>query len=101
MTVGTTDRLQDAQVCRKALDFVSLVSNATRLRILCVLSHGDVCVSDIAARVGGKESNVSQQLKILALAGSATKERRDRSVYYHLVDRRIRRLLKFLRAEFG
>lgn len=101
MAVDAADRLRDVRVCRKALDFVSLVSNTTRLRILCALSHGEFRVSEIAAQVGGKESNVSQQLKILALGGAVAKERRAKAVSYRIVDARIRRLLVFLRREFG
>ena len=101
MKLEARERLQDEKMCRQAIDFISLISNETRLRILCVLNHGSFCVSEIADRVGGKHSNVSQQLKILAVAGVVKKERRERSVYYRLEDSRVGRLLGFLRGEFG
>ena len=88
-------------VCDDAVELISLLSNETRLRILCVLSHGDFCVSDIATQVGGKNSNISQQLKILTLAGCLKKQRREKSVYYSLTDERIQRVLEFLKGEFG
>ena len=92
---------QDSTLCERAPQVLSLVSNETRLRILCLLSHGDFCVSEIADRVGGKYPNVSQQLKMLTLAGCLSKRRREKSVFFHLEDDRVRRLIRFLRREFG
>jgi len=91
----------DSGLCERAPQVLSLVSNETRLRILCLLSHGDYCVSEIADLVGGKYSNISQQLKMLTLAGCLTKERREKLVFFHLGDETVRRLIRFLRSEFG
>ena len=96
-----TKTVQQQIVCDKAVELISLLSNETRLRILCVLSQGDFCVSEIADLVGGKNSNISQQLKILTLAGCLTKRREEKSVFYSLVDDRIKRVLQFLKKEFG
>ena len=93
--------MQEQVVCDQAVKLISLISNETRLRILCVLSQSDFCVSEIAQRVGGKNSNISQQLQILTLAGCLHKRRVEKSVIYSLTDERIRRVLGFLRTEFG
>ena len=97
----TTDPIQEQIVCNQAVELISLISNETRLRILCVLSQGDFCVSEIAEKVGGKNSNISQQLKILTLAGCLNKRRMEKSMIYSLTDERIRRVLEFLKTEFG
>ena len=86
--------------CQRVIRMVSLLGNEVRFKILCALNEGDFCVGDLAELVEGKHANVSQQLKMLTLAGWLKKERRDRSVYYRLVDMRVRRLLDFLRSEF-
>ena len=79
----------------------SLFSNRFRFKILCVLKDGDLCVNEIAARVGGKSSNVSQQLKMLTLAGYLSRRREEKSVYYSLADQKIKKLMDFLYDLFG
>ena len=87
--------------CEKVLSVFSLFSNRYRFKILCLLTEGDFCVSEIAETVGGKHSNISQQLKMLTLAGYLTKRRENKSIYYHLEDVSIKKLLRFLHAEYG
>src|SRR4029450_1215355 len=41
------------------------LGDPTRVRILDALSHGDLCVCDLAALVGMTESAVSHQLRLL------------------------------------
>ena len=88
--------LKNQQYCDRVLKMFSLFSNSTRFRILCVLKEGDFCVNDIVDFVGGKNSNITQQLKMLTLAGYLTKERRERSVFYHLEDESIKATIDFL-----
>ena len=78
------------------LKMFSLFSNETRFKILCVLKEGDFCVKDIVELIGGKHSNISQQLKMLTLAGYLTKERRERSIIYHLFDEKVKSTVNFL-----
>lgn len=91
----------DPEACRRVLETLSLVSGEIRLKVLCLLSEGDHCVTDLARIAGGKRSNVSQQLKLLTLAGYLERVRQDRRVVYHLRDERVRSLLRFLHQHFG
>jgi DNA-binding transcriptional ArsR family regulator len=86
--------------CERMHKMFSLFSNETRFKILCVLKEGDFCVNDIVGLVGGKHSNISQQLKMLTLAGYLTKERNERSIIYHLEDEKIRSTVNFLCSHF-
>ena len=79
----------------------TLFSNEKRFKILCLLDEGDFCVNEIARMVDGKTSNVSQQLRMLTLAGYLEKRREDKSVIYHLKDQKIKKVLRFLYREFG
>ncbi len=88
--------LRNQEYCDEILKMFSLFSNKTRFRILCVLKEGDFCVNDIVEFVSGKHSNISQQLKMLTYAGYLTKERRERSVIYHLEDEKVRSFIDFL-----
>ena len=92
--------LEDNERCECFLTMFSLLSNEYRLKILCLLRTGDYCVNDIAEFVGGKFSNISQQLKMLTLAGYLTKEKIQKQVYYHLSDIKIKKTLDFLHKEF-
>ena len=95
------DFFHDNEVCAELLQMFSLFSNRTRFRILCVLSGGDQCVHELVRAVEGKYSNVSQQLKMLTLAGYVEKTRREREVFYHLRDERIRELIRYVRGLYG
>lgn len=83
------------------MSMLSLVSNQIRFRILCLLTVGSFCVNDIVEFVGGKSSNVSQQLKILLLAGYIANERVGKQIYYRLDDERVRALIEFLHGLAG
>lgn len=78
------------------MNMLSLVSNQARFRILCLLTIGEFCVNDIVRLVVGKSSNISQQLKILMLAGYVSNERVGKQIYYKLEDEKIRSLIGFL-----
>ena len=88
--------LRNQEHCEEILKMFSLFSSKTRFRILCVLKEGDFCVNDIVGFVGGKNSNISQQLKMLTYAGYLTKERKERAVIYRLKDDKIRAIIDFL-----
>ena len=79
---------------------VSLLGNQVRFKILCALKEGDFCVGDLAELVEGKHANVSQQLKMLTLAGYLTKRREDQNIIYHLQNETVRRAIGFLQDEF-
>ena len=88
-------------VCRNVIEILSLMSNKTRFRILCVLAEGDFCVTEIVDMIQtGKLSNISQQLRILTLAGVLDKTRREQHVIYHLRDHRVAGLIEILEKQF-
>ena len=89
-------RFQDEEACHQMMSMLSLISNQARFRILCLLTIGTFCVNDIVRLVGGKSSNISQQLRILMLAGYISNERVGKQIYYKLEDERIRSLVEFL-----
>jgi len=89
-------------VCGRVTGTLSLMSNKTRFRILCTLAEGDFCVTEIVEAVqAGKLSNISQQLRILTLAGVLEKTREKQRVIYHLRDRRLAKLIETLEKQFA
>ena len=87
---------RDKAKCAAVLRMFSLFSNEVRLKILCLLNDGELCVHEIVDALEAKYSNISQQLKILSLAGYVDKNRVENQVYYHLKDNKIKDILEFL-----
>jgi DNA-binding transcriptional ArsR family regulator len=83
-----TTPLSDATVTALAETF-KVLGDTTRVRILDALSHAELCVHDLAARVGISESAVSHQLRLLRGMRLVRPRRDGRLVYYALDDQHI------------
>jgi DNA-binding transcriptional ArsR family regulator len=57
-----------------------------RLRVLDALREGERSVGDLAERLGGSQTNVSQHLATRAKAGLLVRQARGTSVYYDITD---------------
>ncbi len=88
-------------VCAKVIQLFQLFSHKGRFRIACLLVRGEFCVNEITEVVSeGKTSNISQQLKMLALAGIIERRRQNQHILYRLKDPRVRRMIQFLQQQF-
>ena len=65
------------------------LGDPTRVRILDALSHGELCVCDLAAVVRMSESAVSHQLRLLRNLRLVKPRREGRMMFYALDDRHI------------
>lgn len=70
-------------------DTFSALGDPTRVRILDVLSHGELCVCDLAAVLGLSQSAVSHQLRLLRGLRLVRPRRDGRVVFYALDDHHI------------
>jgi ArsR family transcriptional regulator, lead/cadmium/zinc/bismuth-responsive transcriptional repressor len=70
-------------------DTFSALADPTRVRILDVLSHGELCVCDLAAVLGLSQSAVSHQLRLLRGIRLVRPRREGRIVFYSLDDQHI------------
>lgn len=86
-------------VSEALMQFLKVVSNKTRIRILSLLTEGEKRVSDIQEALGAKQSYVSQQLQILKNKGFLDFRREGTQIYYRLKDDKIIKLLKILEKE--
>ena len=66
-----------------------VLGDPTRVRILDALSHGELCVCDIATLLGLSESAVSHQLRLLRSLRIVRPRRDGRMVHYALDDRHV------------
>lgn len=70
-------------------DTFSALGDPTRVRILDALSHGELCVCDLAAVLGLSQSGVSHQLRLLRGMRLVRPRRDGRVVFYSLDDQHI------------
>lgn len=60
------------------------LGDEVRLRIVALLSHGELCVCHVQTALGLTQPNASRHLGILRAAGLVTYERRDKWAYYRI-----------------
>ena len=76
-----------------------LLGDPTRLHLLDVLADTDeLCVHEIAERIGASETKVSQALRLLRTAGIVRNRRDGRHIHYRLDDEHVRDLLRITEA---
>ena len=75
-------------------DTFSALGDPTRVRILDALSHGELCVCDMAAVLGLSQSAVSHQLRLLRGMRLVRPRRDGRIVFYSLDDQHIMSLFR-------
>ncbi len=78
--------LSAVQLARIAERFKALGEPA-RLRMLDVLRHGEMAVSELITATGLGQANVSKHLQILHAAGLVARRKEGLFVYYSLADR--------------
>jgi len=80
------------------------LGDETRVRIVALLSHGELCVCHIEEALGLQQSTASRQLGVLRAAGVVEPRRSKSWVYYRLApqtDELCKRLLRELSRGFA
>lgn len=75
-------------------EFFKLFSDATRMRILFLLSQGELCVGDLAALMDMTPSAVSHQLKLLKSKELVRYRRKGKILFYSLADQHVHQITK-------
>ena len=65
----------------------------TRIRILCILLRGEMCVCDLAQTLDMTQSAISHQLRVLKQMKLVTNRREGKTVFYSLADGHIRTII--------
>jgi ArsR family transcriptional regulator len=71
---------------RPATRFFKALGDETRLRIVALLAHGELCVCHLEAALGLTQPTASRQLAVLRNAGIVDTRRDGPWVYYRLVE---------------
>lgn len=75
-------------------DIFKVLGDPTRVRILDVLSRGELCVCHLARTLGLTESAVSHQLRLLRTTRIVRPRRSGRLIYYSLDDKHVLTLFR-------
>jgi len=85
---------QDIDVLGDLAELYKVFGDLTRVRILCALTAGEMCVIHLAEKLDMGQSAVSHQLRILRSAGLVRPRREGRTAYYSLDDEHVDMILE-------
>lgn len=74
------------QAATQAVSALKALANEDRLLLLCQLSQGEQCVSDLQAALGIQQPTLSQQLGVLRTQGVVDTRREGKNIYYRVAD---------------
>ena len=83
----------ESQYVELAAEVVSLLSDATRIRIILALRGGELAVGELAERVGKSPTAVSQHLAKLRWGKIVATRQEGTRVFYSLIDEHARELV--------
>jgi ArsR family transcriptional regulator len=76
--------VKDADEIKKNIRLLKMIAEENRLRMLCILKKGDLCVCQIIDNLGLSQSLISHHLKKLKDAGLIADKKTGLWVYYSL-----------------
>ena len=90
----------DPEILRHAADeavgALKLLANVERLLLLCQLSQGEMCVSELEAQLDIRQPTLSQQLGVLRTEGVVSTRRQGKNIYYSVADPSVLEILAVL-----
>lgn len=86
-------RLPDDDTLNKLSEFYKVFGDYTRVKLLCLLRQGEMCVQDIADSLGMTQSAISHQLRVLKSISLVNGRREGKTVFYSLADDHISGIL--------
>lgn len=92
------ERLREAAA--QAVSALKVLANEDRLLLLCQLSQGELCVSDMEEILGIRQPTLSQQLGVLRNEGTVTTRREGKNIYYRVADTRTLEVLALLYRQY-
>ncbi len=80
----------------QAVGVLKLLANPERLLLLCQLSQGEMCVSDLEQTLGIHQPTLSQQLGVLRGDGVVQTRREGKNIFYSVADPAILEIITLL-----
>ncbi|WP_341906349.1 metalloregulator ArsR/SmtB family transcription factor [Polaromonas sp. YR568] len=92
------ERLREAAA--QAVSALKVLANEDRLLLLCQLSQGELCVSEMEEILGIRQPTLSQQLSVLRKEGTVTTRREGKNIYYRVADAATLEILALLYRQY-
>jgi len=80
--------------------FLTAIANEQRLRVLEMLSKGEVAVMELSEKIGISQSALSQHLAKLRMAKMVTTRREAQTIFYSVTSPEVRKILATLEGIF-
>ena len=80
----------------QAVAALKVLANEDRLLLLCQLSQGEMCVSELEVALDIRQPTLSQQLGVLRTEGAVETRRQGKNIYYSVGDPRLLEILAVL-----
>ena len=87
------DHLLDGITATRVADLFKALADPTRVRIISLLAHTELCVGDLCLVLGMSQPAVSHQLRLLRNLRIVNGRKDGRHVFYTLTDQHVHELL--------
>ncbi|MES2991729.1 MAG: metalloregulator ArsR/SmtB family transcription factor [Pseudomonadota bacterium] len=92
----TIDPARLRSAAGQAVGALKVLANEERLLLLCQLSQGEMCVSDLEEVLDIHQPTLSQQLGVLRTEGVVNTRKDGKYVYYSVADPNVMQVLEVL-----
>ncbi|MFO0923969.1 MAG: metalloregulator ArsR/SmtB family transcription factor [Pirellulales bacterium] len=82
------------QTCERTAALFRVLGDLNRLRLLSLLCHREMCVSELTEALQDNLPAISQRLKLLRSEQLVQTRREGKHVYYRLTDRKLVQLIR-------
>jgi DNA-binding transcriptional ArsR family regulator len=90
---GPRGQLMDEAGLERASRLFRAIGDASRLRLLSRLMHGEMCVTELAASENESLSTISQRLRVLRAENIIVRRRSGKHINYALADQHVMNLI--------
>lgn len=84
------------QAAAKAVGLLKVLANSDRLLLLCQMSQGEYCVSELEEMTGIKQPTLSQQLGVLREEQMVSTRREGKQIFYSIASPEAMAVMKVL-----
>ena len=84
----------------QAVSALKVLANVDRLLLLCQLSQGEMCVSELEEALDIRQPTLSQQLGVLRNQGVVSTRRDGKKIFYSIADARLIAIVSVLYRQY-
>ncbi|MEO8935984.1 MAG: metalloregulator ArsR/SmtB family transcription factor [Burkholderiaceae bacterium] len=96
MPATVLDPTRLSQGAARAVGALKVLANEDRLLLLCQLSQGESCVSDLEELLDIRQPTLSQQLGVLRTENVVNTRREGKRIFYSVADQQLLKVLAAL-----